>query len=595
LANYVEEFVAFLGWKVDDKELEKFEKQVDDLGGMLKHATAIVAGAATGLTALTAVVNQTTAANVALAKSVGVSSEFLGALSGVVAPLGFEFDNVVDLVEEMNNKMGESVGLGKPVSGVADSVKILGLEFKKLKDLAPEEQFIEILSAAKDLKNEQAAVSAVDMLMGGEANKILGFLRTQDESLLDLIKRQLQLNLLTEKGRQGAERFNKTFSELKTVANSAKQEFFGLIGEALSPLLETYADWIAANNDIIKAEIAKWADDIGRALAWLISSFGWFIGKVKDVVNALGGMGNVLKLTAVAFGAMFGAKAIMAVQTFIKMIRVAGTEALLFNIKAALIPVTIAAVIALFALLGEDLYQFFTGGESALGKIGAKISEFVYDNVRPIIASMLGMTPEELDQAFLSVIDSIAWFFGKLVDWTARGIEGVVEYSKGFFTIMKELGKQIGYFVEGTLMPIASSVFTFFKSLLGQFVGFVTSIPGMVYKTIKNSIASVSGLLSSLPLVGDTFKGIEGALSASQSGLSTLSTAPSALASTGARTAVTNANQSRTVNQSTQVRNEFVINQNPGESGESLASRVADEIQRASARAISANDSGIEI
>ena len=151
--NYIEEFVAFLGWEVDATELEEFQNQVEDIGGMLKKAALAVAGVTSAMAALTVIVNKTTGANIALAKSVGVSAEFLEAMGGVVRPLGFEMENVVDLVEEMNNKIGESAGLGQPISGVTDSLKILGLEFKSLKELAPEDQFIQILDAAKNLED----------------------------------------------------------------------------------------------------------------------------------------------------------------------------------------------------------------------------------------------------------------------------------------------------------------------------------------------------------------------------------------------------------------------------------------------------------
>ena len=644
MPSYVEEFVAFLGWEVDNTELKKFEKNVDDLGNMLKKATAFVAGAAASLTALTAVVNQTTAANTALAKSVGVSSDFLEALNGAIAPLGFELDNVVDLVEEMNNKFGESKGLGKPMTAVTEATRILGLEFKKIKDLAPEEQFVQILEAAKNLEDQQAAVSAVDILMGGEANKILGFLRTQDESLLQLIQRQMQLNMLTEEGRAGAERFNNTFIELKTVVNSAKQEFFGLVGEALSPLLEEYADWLAANNELVKSKIAEWAREIGRALGWVMSIAAWLIGRVGEVVTALGGMEKVLKLTSVALLSIFGTKMMLAIGAFIKMMKVAGTEAFIMNLKAALIPATIAAIIALFILLGEDLYHFFTGGESALGKLGDIIAEFVHSNIRPSIANFLGMTPEELDAAFLDAIDAVIGFWEGTVHYASIAIEKTIDFvvllvqaiNTSFKGLMK-LGEHIGDAMARMVIAIklffmdvgtfADNTIQIFTKLVDGFVLFVSTIPDSLMAMVQKTVSGISSIVRSIPFVGGLFGGetpaeaTEGGRGAPTrrtrpiqrpfveqgptapvepgrtfaDGLDQLARPQTPAPSQGVRTAITNANQTRTVNQSNQFSNEFNITQLPGESGEALASRVADEIQRASARAVSANDSGIEI
>lgn len=619
MANYVEEFVAFLGWEVDDKELEGFNKQVEELGGMLKKATAIVAGAAGALTALTAVVNETTAANIALAKSVGVSSEFLDAMNSAIRPLGFNIENVVDLVEEMNNKMGESIGLGEPMTAVAEATRILGLEFKTLRDMAPEDQFVAILEAAKNLDDQQAAVSAVDMLMGGEANKVLGFLRTQDESLLQIIQRQMQLNMLTEEGRAGAERFNNTFGEMKTVIGSAKQEFFGLIGEALSPLLESYSDWVAENNEIIKTKIAEWADRLGRALSWVISTMTWLISKVGAVVDSLGGMERILKVTGVALMSIFGAKMVLAVTTFIKMMRAAGTEAMLMNIKAALIPATIAAIVALFILIGEDLYQFFTGGESALGKLGEKIAGFAHENVRPSIANFLGMTPEELDMELVNAVEAMGEFWDSLVGYAEIGIEKVVEFVNWLvdavvegFNALTDFGAWVGDSLAKVVNSIksffqdvgffAQDTIKFFREVVDSFVSFISSIPDKIIAFVKRSVSGVGDIVRGLPLVGSLFGDSEetprtagGGSMVPMGSIGALSAPGAPTASPGARAAVTNANNSRRVTQSTRVSNQFNITQNPGESGEALASRVADEIQKASARAVSVNDSGIEV
>ncbi len=601
MTTYVEEFVAFLGWEVDSKELGEFQKQVDGVTGMLKAATVVVVGAAGALTALTAVVNQATAANVALAKSVGVSSEFLESMGAIVRPLGFEIDNVADLVEEMNNKIGESAGLGKPISGVTDSLKILGLGFKTIKDLAPEEQFVKILDAAKNLDNQQAAVSAVDILMGGEANKILGFLREQDGDLLTLIEHQLKLNLLTDAGRDGAVRFNSAFGEMASVARTAKQEFFGLLGDALAPLLEKYADWVVVNNDIIKSKIAEWADGIGRAMTWLATQITWLIDRLSNFVESLGGMENALKLVGVALAATFGAKVFLAIKTFIGLMRVAGTEALLMNIKAALIPITIAAIIALFLLIGEDLYQFFTGGESAIGKLGEKLGAFVHESVRPTIANFLGMTPEEMDMEFLKVVDNITAFWAEMeaqglvaldalveaAGWVADQYQGTVNNVEMFIAfIVKSFWKavdglkSVGLAIGAFFVETGTGIYNFFAGLVDSFVSFVSSIPSRLIAFVKESVSGITDIVSSIPLVGRLFGSDD---------------IPSA--STGARAAGAsiNNNSASSVNNSNRQSNVFNVTQRPGESGEGLASRIASELQKSSALAVAVNSSGIEV
>jgi hypothetical protein len=282
--------------------------------------------------------------------------------------------------------------------------------------------------------------------------------------------------------------------------------------------------------------------------------------------------------------------------TFIKMIKLAGTEALIMNAKVALIPIAIAALVALLVLLGEDLYHFFTGGESALGKIGAYIAEFVHSNIRPTIANFLGMTPEELDALFLQALDAIASFYNGLVDWTSFGIEAIIWFGGQIGDTLAKAVIQINLFLMD-LKAMGSDVVAFFSSLVSSFVAFVSSIPSKVMAMFHRTVSSIRGILSGLPLVGDLVGGETpvAAPTASLGGLGGLASSPNIKASTGARAAVTNAKNLSTSNQSTQMTNQFNITQRPGESGEDLAFRVSEEIQRASARAVSANDSGIEV
>ena len=625
MGDYVEEFVAFLGWEVDASELKEFKKQVDGVGDMLKTASKVIIGAAGALATLTAIVNTTTAANMALAKSVGVSSEFLESMGGVVRPLGFEMENVVDLVEEMNNKIGESIGMGVPISGVADATKILGLEFKSLKDLAPEDQFIAILDAAKNLENQQAAVSAVDILMGGEANKILGFLRAQDEGLLELIERQMKLNLLTDQGRKGAERFNTVFGEFSMIANTAKAEFFGLLGDVLAPLLEKYSDWVVANNELIGSKISEWANTLGRSVSWVITQFTWFIGKIGNVVERLGGLENTLKLVGITMLAVFGAKTVMMINTFIKLMRAAGTEALLMNIKAALIPATIAAIIVLFALIGEDLYQFFTGGESALGKIGEKISNFLHTNVKPAVADFLGMTPEELDMAMVKAVDAIVEFFTvtipdiiigfidwitevffpfvvSIYDFIVNVFSYIIQFFMGWFNLVVSIFSNVGTFIgesiakivlffmdfKQNMLDIGIAIADFFIGIVNKFVAMIKSLPAKLISFVKDSVSGISDMIKDIPFVGDLVQTL--ATGGSASGAVSMPRASGGALAAGASIR----NSSSSITDASKSNNTFNITQNAGENGQDFATRVASEVHKMAAGAVKANKSGIE-
>lgn len=155
----------------------------------------------------------------AQAASVGLSTDALLGYQGAVQDLGFDAEKVVDLVEEMNNKFGESKGLGV-TTPVKEALSILKVDLREIAALKPEEQFEHIMDAAAKMKDQQKAVSAVDILMGGDANKIMGSLRAkaaeQGMTVKDLLAQYRAMNLTTKEGRSGLQAFYQSWQKLDT-------------------------------------------------------------------------------------------------------------------------------------------------------------------------------------------------------------------------------------------------------------------------------------------------------------------------------------------------------------------------------------------
>ncbi len=297
--------------------------------GRLAAGFGLVVGAAG--TALT-MTNKVTAEQEALARAVGVSSNEFDAWAGLSHEMGFEADNVGDMVEEMNNKLGESAGL-EEISAVKDSLQMLGLEFDDIRDMAPEEQFRTIAKAIKETNDAQTAVSAADMLFGGEANKFFGYLRSRKEGVDDLLAQQKELNLLSDEGRAGAAAYNTAFSRLTTVVGSAAREVSGLVGGALAPYVKDIAPKVGAWMKEHRKDVVDFAKGIGEALpkigafaSGLLSVLGSVGSALDTVAGALGGWENM----AWVVGGLISSKLVVSMFTLGKSV---------FTLYSALTPV----------------------------------------------------------------------------------------------------------------------------------------------------------------------------------------------------------------------------------------------------------------
>lgn len=277
---------------------EKFSNVV----GSVARGTTVIATAVGGIGAAITMTNQMTARQEALAKSLNVSSTELQAWGGLAKEAGFEIDNVGDLIEEMTNKLGESKGL-EEITPVTEALEILGLQFDDLASMAPEDQFRAIAKAAKELEDQQAAVSAADILMGGEANKFIGYLRSRKEGVDELLDQQKRLNVLTDEGRKGAFKYNVAMTKFMTVVSSTWQEVAGVVGGALAPLVDDLgpklAGWVRENKDTIRG--------VGDAIK---ENLPKFIAFGKGVLGAFTAVGGALLWVSDLLGP-FGTKAVL--------------------------------------------------------------------------------------------------------------------------------------------------------------------------------------------------------------------------------------------------------------------------------------------
>ena len=270
-------------------------------------------GAFAGLT----MVNNDFAAQASQAAAVGLDFRTYQAFGKVVSGAGFEASTVLDLVEEMNNKMGESAGI-EEMTAVSESLGILKLSYEKIAQLSPEKQFLAITKAAQEMDDAQQAAAAVDILMGGEANKIIGHLRQQGTSVDDLVASYKSLSVVTKDGEAGAKAFNKGMDSIKFAVGSAFHEISGLIGGALAPALAKWPKKIADFFNNNRGQITQWADKAAAVFPLVIegiANFGKALFKLGSAVNSVmqffGGWENA----AIILGSLMAGKFLASIIT----------------------------------------------------------------------------------------------------------------------------------------------------------------------------------------------------------------------------------------------------------------------------------------
>lgn len=429
MQNRVSQFTRSL-----DSGLNNVNERVNGmLGGLGKAAGAVAAVGAAGI-GLAVIADQLTQADVIaqkLARSVGINIDTLDALTSAISPAGFEFESIIDLMEELNNKMGESAGI-EEIGGVTDSLKILGLAYKDIAKLAPEDQFKRVMDAAMGLSDAQAAASAVDILMGGDANKIMGILKEQGATIDDITGKYAKLNFRTAESREGAEKLQAAFGLIKGVIGGVASEIAGLAGNAVGPLTDRMGEWIAANHNLINQGITDFFYGMVDSVTWLVDNFASIVTWTQRIGT---GLAIFLAFTLVL-------KTLVLVMTAVNLIMAANPITLIILGVIALI-----AAIALLVFYWDDVSRAFR-------ESGAWI-----DYVIAAIALMTGPIGWLIGAAMFIYRhwDVIGPLFSALWAWLKEIFASGVQHIVGMADVLTAAWSSVGGFFSGLWEGIKSA------------------------------------------------------------------------------------------------------------------------------------------
>lgn len=373
-----------------EKNLRKVDKVSSKLSeGLLKIGKNAAIGAA-GIASLAIVgasaVNAQALATENMSKAMGANIQTVETVSGAIQGIGLDAEAVTDLFEEMNNKFGESAGLAE-LAPVTESLAILGLEFEKIKKLSPDEQFRAITDAALKLESATQAQAAADILMGAEANKIIGTLRQQGKSFADIENAHKMLTFRTERSRQGARDHAIEQAKAGKVIASLGMEISGLIGLHLTPLIKKFNDFSIKNKELISQSIDKFFEKVGNSIGdvstILERTIGWFNNLGATFEKAKHWAEIIVTLTAsfVAFSLVL--KSFILIMTAVNLVMAANPATLMaLAITAAGVAIAAAAVM---------IYKNWDG-----------IMQYLSDIADSIIDSF-SVVPEFFDSMFESV------------------------------------------------------------------------------------------------------------------------------------------------------------------------------------------------
>ncbi|MEC9713567.1 hypothetical protein RCT60_11150 [Escherichia coli] len=263
---------------------ERLERWKGRAGTVLKTGFGLSVGSGLTLAAgTTAVLNRNTetAERAGIARSYGVDYETYAAWDSLARLMGLNGENIGDLFEEYRNKVFDDDNGATDKGAIQEVFGALGLKAGVMAGKSNQEQVEFLFDRLLQVENEQVAAGMADALFGGEANKILTWMRLSGKTYRELISEQKRYNLMTKAGADGAVQGHVALSNLRNVLSSSIDEISGQLGKELAPRIQQVTDDLAAwfkNGGLEKIQ-AFILDDALPALIDL-SEWMWKFGKV---------------------------------------------------------------------------------------------------------------------------------------------------------------------------------------------------------------------------------------------------------------------------------------------------------------------------
>ncbi|MBA8347454.1 hypothetical protein HVX05_14960 [Escherichia coli] len=263
---------------------ERLERWKGRAGTVLKTGFGLSVGSGLTLAAGTAAVlnrNTETAERAGIARSYGVDYETYASWDSLARLMGLNGENIGDLFEEYRNKVFDDDNGATDKGAIQEVFGKLGLKAGVMAGKSNQEQVEFLFDRLLQVENEQVAAGMADALFGGEANKILTWMRLSGKTYRELISEQKRYNLVTKAGADGAVQGHVALSNLRNVLSSSIDEISGQLGNELAPHIQQVTDDLAAwfKNGGLEKIRAFIRDDALPALidmaAWM-----WKFGKV---------------------------------------------------------------------------------------------------------------------------------------------------------------------------------------------------------------------------------------------------------------------------------------------------------------------------
>lgn len=403
---FVTELLGYIGLDVDDASFNEAEQSVKDVTKVMAGLITIAASAATAVTgAAYAMVNDfaNTATEIdQLTKRLNINAEAFQATAYAAKSFGIEQDQLADGMKELSMRAGEFALDGK---ANADEFGEIGITQAQVKQYGNniEGLFRLVRNKLSEVKEQGKRQFLADALFGGGLADVGGeFFSQTSENIAALQKQARESGLVISQ--ENLDMAREYTSEMDSLQDRIKG-LWNIVASNLLPVFTRITRQMKEFFDLHGDEIVN---GLTAAISGLIAAI-----KYLGIAAAIA-MPYLIGSAAIASWAKLIALT-NALTTAFATMRVG---ALLAWAAAALGPTLVGLAIGALILAIQDVYTYFTGGDSITGRIIEGLGKPVVDKIKQAWT--------DLKQWFKDWIADVGqWFADLIPDWLKKpAVEG---------------------------------------------------------------------------------------------------------------------------------------------------------------------------
>ena len=196
-----------------------------------------------------------------------------------------------------------------------------GASIKQIEQMKPDELFDRLIKRLRGIKNPAAQAIAAQKLFGGAAAGLLPILQQTEKEYQANIRLAERYGVNNQKGADAAARLQHSLNGLTLAGEGLSYSIAEAIEPNVRAVIDQMSNWIAQNREWIALRLKHYFDEVADAvrgvIKWLQDG-GWdkITGKVKGIVNVLGGWKGVAVEAGLAVAALYAAPVLLGLASF---------------------------------------------------------------------------------------------------------------------------------------------------------------------------------------------------------------------------------------------------------------------------------------